>query len=836
MLPSALETLLRATSLVVAVTLAISPWIIAVDVNDPFLNQSWTMFGLAGVCLAVLAAVRLRFQPRRTQFPLLSSGIIAWIAIAAASLHSSYLVSLRIGLHWGSLLLILFALRAMLRDRDAVPLLMLVSASGLLMAFYALFQAFGYDVLTWPGSVYRVVGTFSNPQFLGAYLLATGLVTVGLCLDPALWSPAGRLALFLSALVQVVGMYTTQMVACRLSFVFGIILFLTTFWENRPGRLLRASPLLAGSITTVILLTIYGAVSIGVSSYPWHGLSSASSGNIPAITRLFEWSMGFKVFARQPLTGIGPGAAPYQLSSFRPQLGTVLGLSRYNDDPHAWPVQLLGETGLGGLFAACSLLAAIFGVHARRRQAQLPDDHEESNIPGMLPAEAVPAKEAPPRRSSSPAGVKHAVARAAIVPVASLLYYGLFNNALSVTPLLALLVLLVSLHQALCLSNVRWRRGFSLVSIIWFLLLPAFAVSSWVCQSSHQAVESHMFSGLRLLEAGKPDDAERAFTAALQQNPQHLQALWGLALSCERQGRIQRTMEILSRLDALSPNAFSAKYEIARLAVESRLLLEAHRSALQNLNSNHNPLSYELLGNILLLEGRRADAAQIFEEGLRLVPPWQKEEIDAATRIRLHLAEIHTENGNWEKAEPLLTGLPNDLASSPAVRYMRGLAAYKAGNATDALALFEQAVAADTASEPKYLNAVGFLLAETNGDLDRAQLLLEDAYRIYRSKQPPLLSEILQVTHSLGIVAWKKGQMKRASELLQIVAEQSPAEWGPLTEERQADLRRFIASGSPDRNVPMPASETETIPTTEAIGRASDTAVSSGTPTASDTR
>ncbi len=834
MLPPALATLLRATSLVVAVTLAISPWIIAVDVSDPFLNQSWITFGLAGVCLAVLAAVRLRFQPRRPQFPLLSAGIIAWIAIAAAALHSSHLVALRIGLLWSSLLLILFALRAMLRDRDAVPLLMLVSASGLLMAVYALVQAFGYDVLTWPGSVYRVVGTLSNPQFLSAYLLATSLVTIGLCLDPSLWPPVGRLALFLSALVQAAGMYATQMVACRLSFVFGIILYLTTFWETRPGKLLRATPLLAGSIITIILITIYGTVSIGVSSYPWHALSSASSENISAITRLFEWSMGFKVFARQPLTGIGPGAAPYQLSSFRPQLGTVLGLSRYNDDPHAWPVHLLAETGLGGLFAACSLLAGIFGVHARRRQAPAPDDHDGTGAANAPPIDPAPAQAAPPIRPSSTAGVKHSVARAAIVPAASILYYGLFNNALSVTPLLTQLVLLVALHQALCLRNVRWRRGFSLAAIAWLLLLPVFAVTAWVCQSSHHAVESHLFSGLRQLEAGKPDAAERAFTSALQQNPQHLQVLWGLALSCEHQGRTQRTMETLARLDTLSPNAFSAKYEIARLAMENRLLLEAHRAALQNLNGNHNPLSYELLGRVLLLEGRRAEAARIFEEGLRLVPPWQREEIDAADRIRLHLAELHTENGDWKKAEPLLAGLPRNLASSPAVQYMRGLAAYKAGNATGALALFEQAVAADTASEPKYLNAVGFLLAETNGDLDRAQRLLEDAYRMYRSKQPPLLTEILQVTHSLGIVAWKKGQMKRAGELLQIVAEQSPAEWGPLTGERQADLRRFIAGGPPDRNASMPASEMP-VPAAGTV-TASDTTVLSETPTASDSR
>lgn len=797
MLPSALEMLLRAVSLVVAVTLAISPWIFAIDVNDPFLNQSWILFGQAFICLAVLALVRLRFQPRRSQFPLLAAALLAWLALAGASLQSSYLVSLRMGLLWGSLLLILFGLRAMLRDRDASAILVLISSCGLLMGIYALFQAAGHDFLAWPGSQYHVVGTLSNPQFLSAYLMTTALVTIGLCIDPGLWSPGKRLALLFSAVLQIAGMLAAHMTSCKLGLVFGIILYFTTFWEARPGKLLRSTPLLAGSIATIIAITIYGSISLGVASYPWSALAQPSSDNVSAISRLFEWSMGFKLFTRHPLTGIGPGASQYQLSSFRPQLGTVLGLSSFNDDPHAWPVQLLGETGMGGLFAACTLLAAIFGVHARRKH-HAPVDAEAF----VEVTDSASPSSSPP----STAGPRHSLARAALVPSISLIYYGLFNNALSITPLVTQLVLLIGLHQALCLRNVRWQRGFSFAAIAYILLIPAFSISAWVCQSSHHEVERRMFSAQRMLEAGTFEAAETDFTAVLQQNPQHLQALWGLALSQERQGRTQRTMEILLRLDTLSPNAFSAKYEIARLAFDSRLLLEAHRSALLNLSYNQNPLSHELLGRILLAEGRHPEAAQIFREGLRLVPPWQKPEIDSAGRIRLHLAEILTENGDWKQAESLLSGLPPELATTPNVQYMRGLALYKAGKATDALALFELAVASDTASEPKYLNAVGFLLGETNGDLDRAEKLLEDAYRIYRSRQHPLLADILQVTHSLGIVAWKKGQTKRAGDLLQIVAEQSPADWGAITTERQADWQRFLASGSPDRRDLPPAS------------------------------
>lgn len=804
MLPPALDMLMRAVSLVVAVTLAVSPWIIAVDVNDPFLNQSWIIFGQAFICLAVLGIIRLRFQPRRSQFPLLASGLLAWLALAGSTLNSSYLVSLRTGLLWSSLLLILFALRATFRDRDAAPLLVLISSCGLLMGIYALFQAFGHDFLTWPWSEYRVVGTLSNPQFLSAYLMTTALVTVGLCLDPALWSPGRRLTLLLSAIVQIAGMLATGMASCQIGLAFGITMFFTTFWESRPGRLLRSTPLLAGSITTIILLTVYATISLGVASYPWSRLAKTSTDNVSAISRLFEWSMGFSLFSHHPLTGIGPGAAQYQLSAFRPQLGTALGLSSFNDDPHAWPIQLLGETGLGGLFAACTMFAALLGVHARRRHhapvaEDAAADAEEAATGNPPPETTAPPCRPPSTPTPTATGPRYSLARAALVPAISLIFYGLFNSALSITPLLTQVVLLVGLHQALCLRNIRWRRGFSFAAIAYLLVLPAFSVSAWVCQSSHHAVERQMFAGMRMLEADRLEAAETAFTAALQHNPQYLLALRGLALSHERQNRRQRTMEILARLDALSPNAFFATYEIARLAFDSRLLLEAHRSALLNLSRNQNPRSYELLGRILLSEGRQVEAEQAFREGLRLIPEWQNEEVESAGRIRLYLAEILTENGDWKEAESLLSALPDELASSPNVHYLRGLTLYKAGKATDALALFELALASDTASEPKYLNALGYLLAETNGDLDRAENLLEDAYRIYRSRQHPLLTDILQVTHSLGIVAWKKGQKKRAGDLLQIVAEQSPPDWGAITAERQADWQRFQTGGPPER-------------------------------------
>ncbi|HOY68748.1 MAG TPA: hypothetical protein PLP29_17855, partial [Candidatus Ozemobacteraceae bacterium] len=49
----------------------------------------------------------------------------------------------------------------------------------------------------------------------------------------------------------------------------------------------------------------------------------------------------------------------------------------------------------------------------------------------------------------------------------------------------------------------------------------------------------------------------------------------------------------------------------------------------------------------------------------------------------------------------------------------------------------------------------------------------------------------LQVAHSLGMIAWRRGDQRRAGELLRIAAEQSPTEWGSITTDRQSDWKRF---------------------------------------------
>ncbi|NLI78167.1 MAG: tetratricopeptide repeat protein [Candidatus Riflebacteria bacterium] len=853
MLPPSLALVQRFLGILVCLLLIVSPWLVATNAEDPFLLQGWATLAMGTLASAFLAVLLLFFQPRTGLLPLLLPALAAFICLVAALLPSTFLVSLRISLLLATQLLLLFFLHLTRSRRDIPWLTRTLILSGFLMSVYALAQWLGADPISWVGSPYRVVGTFSNPNFLAAYLLVTGLLTTSLVFQGR--SPGWARRLFWGAVLaaQVAALGLTNCGGALVCFGVGLLLLATRFWEIPTGRVFRRSPFLSGAVLALFLIGGYWLVTLATRNYPWDTLSRPPIGYLSVTSRLLEWQMGFAAFLSHPVLGLGPGGLSYVMTRFRPPLATALGLAPYNDDPHSHVLLLLGETGVPGLVAFCSLLAALLGIHARFRFRQEhaalhPEGPPPVNpgpgpilpppapVPGTAPAPeptpptAPPAGEAPgsptppPPTSASPepaplqappptlmanagsppdsgttAGPLAAKAATAdawlpkglAAAGLALFCHALFNNTLSVLPLANLLLLVAALHQAACLPDLRWKRRFSWRHLPLLLVPFAFTIAAWTLQANHQEVARGLFEGRSLLLEGRPVEAEASFERVLRANPQSLHGIWGLAQSMEGQGRLARVQDLLGRLDALGPNIFGAKLHLARILFERNQILEAHRYAIMNLALNQAPATYELLGRILVTEGRIAEAEQILREGLLLVPTWIDEEREAAQRIRLQLAAILIDQGKTDEARRFLdqVGPSPDLGGEPS--FLRGVIAHRNALATEALALFEEALT-HNASDPKYLNAVGFLLVEKNGDLNRAQTLLEEAYRGYRTRNPPLLSDILTVAHSLGRLYWKQGRLDKAQELLTIAYQQCPLDWKESREERARDLKRFF--------------------------------------------
>jgi tetratricopeptide (TPR) repeat protein len=201
-----------------------------------------------------------------------------------------------------------------------------------------------------------------------------------------------------------------------------------------------------------------------------------------------------------------------------------------------------------------------------------------------------------------------------------------------------------------------------------------------------------------------------------------------------------------------------------------------------------------LLGKILLEEGRFNEAEEVFKEGLINIPN-NKIEMIAADRIRLNLAALNCNRSNYSECKKYLESIKSDISEHLEYLYMRGLILTQEKKYDQALEIFEKALR-QYPTVPKILNAVGYLLMITNKDLNRAEVILEEAYKLVKERQPVDLADFLMISNSLGKLYQKQNKLSQAGELLKSSYEATPDEWKALKEARLKDLNDFYDSFS----------------------------------------
>lgn len=734
----------------------------------------------------------------------------------------------------------------------------MVVLSGFLMSIYALLQYSGYDLLTWD-SQYLMVGTFTNPNFLGAFLAVTAIFTLGLALDPNLRRTPARLIFLGMFAMQFAALMISNKAGSTLTFCFGLVLLFTRGWEVRPGKTLRISPLLSGFLIAMGIVLFHGLVFYATSTYPWETLQTPPSHHFPIVTRLILWQMGFAVFLTHPFTGLGPGSLPYMMPMERPPFGSAVGIKIFNDDPHSAALSILAETGIFGLIAVCSIFAVIYGcfVWFRFKNSREPDmlpmlqenlngERQETVAPATSPTieplwgltiitfiitcvaswlnflprqffiyivpftiaafgihnsfRAQIAKSYQPSLPNLP--------KATIVALLALIFNSLFNNSLAVIPITGFALVIFGLHFSGCQRDIVWKRKFSFVSVL-FIAFPAMYVfAAYNFQIAYHHEQVSLFNGETNLTQQKYPESQKDFETAIMANPQSLKAHYGLALSLEMQNLLDESQDMFKRLDSMVPNAYNSNFELARILLERKHILEAHRYALKSLQWDQAPKAYELLGRILSMEGKFSEAEKIFTEGLLLVP-LNTFDMQAADRIRVNLAAIMASRGDFAQCEKYLEGLRTSVQDGVDTLYLRGMLLSRQDKAAEALELFEQALKQEP-KNPRFLNAVGYILTQTGQDLERAGDLLESAHAIIKGSNPPNLSDLLMVAHSLGKLYWKTNKIREAHQLLKIAYEQCPDEWQTLKSERFADLKTFCEQNrlKPDAEISAPVTTT----------------------------
>ena len=367
----------------------------------------------------------------------------------------------------------------------------------------------------------------------------------------------------------------------------------------------------------------------------------------------------------------------------------------------------------------------------------------------------------------------------------------MFNNNLTVLPLLTSFVAILSLHSTSCLRDIKWKKKFSYLSLAYICFPLIFSFCVYTVNSQYQIEQKTLYEGANYLSKGNFIKSRDLFEKAIKSNSQSIRAYYGLGISLNMLGKLQKSQEIFTKLDAMVPNVFNAKLELAKILLERKKILEAHQYILKSLDWGRSLVSYEILGKVLLLEGKTSEAKQILEESLVFVPISNLKEANALVRIKLLLASISAAQGNFKEAEHFLQNVKNVPSEISEFMYLKGLIFYHKKNFKKALTFFERALRKKP-DNPDYMNAVGYLLTKENINLTRAERLLEKAYLIYRNQHPTKLSDILTVSNSLGMLYWKQKKLLRAEKLLFLAYSECPKSWTKKRTERLHSLVNFL--------------------------------------------
>ncbi len=220
--------------------------------------------------------------------------------------------------------------------------------------------------------------------------------------------------------------------------------------------------------------------------------------------------------------------------------------------------------------------------------------------------------------------------------------------------------------------------------------------SDWLaraCELDADSAVARFYYGEVLYNRGLNEPALAALRDAIARNPDYAEAHYLLAFVCGDLGQHEAAREATKRAIALNPTLARAQANLALERFDAGTGTKGvpgmpepvERSAPQPVEGA--PLAHFNLGLALRQKGYHDEALKEY----RLA-------IDAGEDRRLNLqamAEVHLLRRELGAALELYEGLIRDVADSPKVWNERGVCLHQAGQRTEAVASYEQAVASD---------------------------------------------------------------------------------------------------------------------------------------------
>jgi tetratricopeptide (TPR) repeat protein len=314
-----------------------------------------------------------------------------------------------------------------------------------------------------------------------------------------------------------------------------------------------------------------------------------------------------------------------------------------------------------------------------------------------------------------------------------------------------------------------------------------------------------------LLLLGRERDARMALET-LRDGPQHLQAQRRLGLLAFNRGDYEEAQRDFSELLNDRDSSAIAVYYLAAIADRRNDIATALRG-------------YELLGGTAL-EGAARDraAALLYKQGQRdqaLQLLQAADSASATARVSAEIAQAQLLSNGGENDQSLAR-IDDALARCPGhpdLLYQKAILLEKAGRTDAAISQLEH-LYHDRPEDGTITNALGFLLADHNRELSRADRLIEAALK-GEPDNPAILDSLGWVYYRRGLPQQALPLLERAFRLAQdgdIGAHWGEVLWALGEKSRARDARNRALIADPDNALVRAAQQRAGVPSMPATG------------------